>query len=55
MEGIILSEFVPQGQTVNSAFYEEVLQHLRESFWLKRPEKWRNIWMVHHNNLPCHT
>jgi hypothetical protein len=39
MEEIVRSEFVPQGQIVNSAIYKEVLQH----------------WMLHNYSAPCHT
>jgi hypothetical protein len=36
MEGIVHSEFVPPMSMVNSAFYKEVLQHLREDIGQKR-------------------
>jgi hypothetical protein len=32
-EGIVCSEFINRGQMVNSAFYEEVLQRMREAAW----------------------
>jgi hypothetical protein len=53
---IVHSEFVPWSQTVNSAFYKEVL-HLREAVQRKRLEKYWNGWMLHHNkaSATCHS
>ena len=41
-KGIVHKEFVPPGQTVNAAFYVEVLKRLRENVRRKRPDQWRN-------------
>jgi len=41
-EGLVHWEFVPNGQTVNSSFYIEVLKRLRDSIWRKRQRKWEN-------------
>ena len=41
-KGIVHKEFVPPGQTVNAAFYVEVLKLLRETVRRKRPVQWRN-------------
>ncbi|KAL4083495.1 hypothetical protein QTP88_028811 [Uroleucon formosanum] len=41
-EGLIHWEFVPNGQTVNSSFYIEVLKRLRDSIRRKRQRKWEN-------------
>ena len=38
-KGIIHKEFVPPGQTVNAAFYVEVLKRLRENVRRKRPDQ----------------
>jgi hypothetical protein len=35
-------EFIPQGQTVNHAYYVEILKQLREVVRRKRPELWPN-------------
>ena len=35
-EGLVHWEFVPNGQTVNSSFYIEVLKRLRDSIRRKR-------------------
>ena len=55
MEGMVHSEFLPQSTTVNFAFDEELLKRLREAVRRKRPERWRNGWLFHHDNVPCHT
>lgn len=55
MEGLLHIEFVPRGCAVNAIFYVEVLKRLRESIRRKRPEKWRNGWLLHHDNAPSHT
>ena len=39
------------GQTVNAAFYVEVLKCLRENVRRKRPDQWwNNTWLLHHDN-----
>ena len=48
-------EFVPPGQTVNVAFYVEVLKRLRENVRRKRPDQLRNTtWLLYHDNGPAH-
>lgn len=54
-EGIIRSEFVPKGTTVNAEYYKGFLKRLRDDVRRKRPEKWRNGFLLHHDNAPCHT
>jgi hypothetical protein len=53
-EGIVHREFVPTGTSVTTAFYVDVLTRLRESFKRKRPQKWKNDWVLHHDNAPSH-
>ena len=54
-KGTVHKEFVPPGQTVNAAFYVEVLRHLRENVQRKRPDQWQNnTWLLHHDNAPAH-
>ena len=54
-DGIIHKEFVPAGQTVNSAFYEEVLKWLLRRIHCVRPELHRTgQWMLLHDNAPVH-
>lgn len=38
IRGVIHHEFVPQGQTINAAFYVEVLKRLRQRVRRVRPE-----------------
>ena len=53
-KGVIHSEFVPQGQTVNGQFYAQVLARLRDR--VKRVRKdIANNWILHHDNAPSHT
>ena len=52
--GIVHKEFVPPGQTVNHAFYKDVLEQLR-----KRVQRVRmdiaDDWVLQHDNAPAHT
>lgn len=54
-EGIVHKEFVLAGQTVNAYFYCEVLRWFHEVVRRKRPAKWCNNWLLHHDNMPAHT
>jgi len=55
-KGIVHKEFVPPNQTVNSAYYCDVLRRLPENVRRRRPELWRQgNWLLHHDNAPCHT
>ena len=54
-KGNVHKECVPHGQTVNAAFYVEVLKRLRENVRRKQPHQWwNNTWMLHHDNVPAH-
>jgi len=55
LEGIVPAEFVPRNTTVNSEYYEGLLERLRKDVPRKRPEKWANSFILHHDNAPCHT
>jgi histone-lysine N-methyltransferase SETMAR len=55
LEGIVRSEFVPSGTTVNSAHYKGVLECLRNDVRRKRPQKWANVFVLHHDSAPRHT
>ncbi|XP_029163422.1 protein GVQW3-like [Nylanderia fulva] len=52
--GVVHHEFVPEGQTVNAAFYVQVLDRLRKRVARVRPEI-KNIWRLQHDNAPSHT
>ena len=52
--GILHKEFVPAGQTVNHAFYKDVLERLRK--WVQRVRTdIADDWVLHHDNAPAHT
>jgi len=53
IQGIVMAEMVPNGQTVNYQYYIEVLTKLREGVRRKRPELWRNMWILHQDNAPA--
>ena len=54
--GVVHSEFLPEGETVNKEYYLGVMKRLRESIRRKRPDLWEhNSWMLHHDNAPSHT
>jgi histone-lysine N-methyltransferase SETMAR len=55
VNGIVHSEFVPNGETVNQAFYLQVLKRLRDMVRRKCPELWQSgEWWLHHDNAPAH-
>jgi len=51
-KGVVHKEFVPPGQTVNTAFYVEVLKRLKTS--RARSPGDRQHWGLHHDNAPSH-
>jgi hypothetical protein len=56
IKGIVHEEFVLAGQTVNSAYYCDVIRRLRENVGRLRPEIWREKnWLLHHDNVPPNT
>lgn len=55
INGIVMTEWVPEGQTVNQTYYLKVLATLRERVRKKRPELWNNkSWILHQDNAPAH-
>jgi hypothetical protein len=54
IKGIVHYKFIPQGQTVNHAYYMERLKQLHEAVCRKRPQLWLNDWILHHDNAPAH-
>jgi hypothetical protein len=56
MKGIIHKRFILAGQTVNSAYYYDVRQQLRETMQTLHSELWRQKnWLLHHDNALSHT
>jgi len=55
LDGIVPAVFVPRNTTVNSEYYKGLLECLRNDVHRKRPEKWANGFILHHDNAPCHT
>jgi hypothetical protein len=55
LEGIVRSEFVPSGTTVNSVYSKGVLERLRNDVRRNRPQKWAKDVVLHHDNASCHT
>jgi len=55
LDGIVRAVFVPRNTTVNSEYYKGLLVHLRNVVRRKRPEKWANGFILHHDNTLCHT
>ncbi|UYV82119.1 hypothetical protein LAZ67_21000950 [Cordylochernes scorpioides] len=54
IRGIVHCEFVPQGQTVNSAFYLEVLKRLKRQIARVRTDI-KDTVKLHHDNATSHT
>ncbi|UYV60257.1 hypothetical protein LAZ67_1000570 [Cordylochernes scorpioides] len=54
IRGIVHCEFVPQGQTVNSAFYLEVLRRLKRRITRVRTDI-KDTVKLHHDNATSHT
>jgi len=48
-------EFAPECQTVNAAFYLEVLKRLRDRVRLVRREMWGEAMDSPYDNAPAHT
>jgi hypothetical protein len=56
IKGIVRKNFVLADQTVNSAYYCDVLRRLSKNVRRLRPEGWRQkSWLLHHDNAPSHT
>jgi hypothetical protein len=53
IRGVVHDEFVPQGQTVNAAFYVEVLKRLLECVQCVQCELCaEKNWILQHDNAP---
>jgi hypothetical protein len=54
IKGSVHFEFISQGQTVNRAYYLEILKLLHEAVRRETPEFWPNDWILQHGNAPAH-
>jgi hypothetical protein len=54
IKGTVHFDFIPQGQTVNKAYYVKIMKQLREDVHRKRPELWSDDWILHHDSAPAH-
>jgi hypothetical protein len=52
---IVQHEFVPRGRSITAAYYIEVLTRLRENVRRRRPQKWKDGWILHNDNALSHT
>jgi hypothetical protein len=55
-QGVIHKEFVPEGQTVNSLFYVDVIGRLLKRISRVRPQfRAQGSWFLLHDNAPSHS
>ena len=54
IQGTVMAEWVPSGQTVDQQYYTEILTRVSERVRRKQPELWRNGWILHQDNAPAH-
>ena len=54
-KGILLIKWLPEGQTINSNYYVEVLTELKDVIKKERRGKWSKRVLLHHDNAPAHT
>jgi histone-lysine N-methyltransferase SETMAR len=54
--GIVHHSYAPEGQTIHKEYTLEVICHLCDAVWRKRPDLWasRN-WHLHRDNVPAHS
>jgi hypothetical protein len=55
IRGVIMIQWVPEGQTFIQKYYLEVLTKFREGVRTERPELWKEkSWILHQDNAPAH-
>ena len=54
-KGLIYTNYVPKGQTVNADYIIEALSKFLKTFKQKRPELASGEWFFHWDNAPVHT
>jgi len=55
VDGMVYQQYIPQGTTINSEYYCEVLRTFQRHLSDKRPEKIQNGWLLHQDNARPHT
>jgi hypothetical protein len=53
-KGLIYTNFVPRGRTVNAAYIFEALTCFLKVFKVKRPTLTAGTWWFHRDNAPIH-
>jgi histone-lysine N-methyltransferase SETMAR len=53
--GIVHHRYAPEGQTINKEYNLEIVHHLRDAVWHKRPAWASCNWQLHHDNAPAHS
>lgn len=54
-KGVIMVDYLPKGETINSAYYSTLLRRLREEIKQKRPGLLRKKVLFHQDNARVHT
>lgn len=54
-KGIIMVDYLSKGQTINGAYYANLLRQLRQAIKTKRRGKLTKGVLFHHDNAPVHT
>ena len=54
-QGMIYTNYVTPGSTVNADYIVDVLGRFLKSFKLRQPEKATGCWILHWDNAPVHT
>jgi hypothetical protein len=54
-KGVIYTNYVPRGATVNRDYIIKALKSFLKTFRLKRPDLEPREWMFHWDNAPVHT
>jgi len=54
--GVVHHEYAPHDQNIKKEYYLEVLRHLCDAVWRKRPDLWAaGTWQLHHDDAPAHS
>jgi len=53
-DGILLIDYLPKGQTINTEYYSSLLVHLKDIFKEKRRGKFSKGFLFLHDNAPAH-